>query len=79
MAEVEPTEKLYFDFLELLSKKGLFGEIDVSDKLRAHFKDDELKNLERYGDLNGFLKDITKYGHLETKRKWKVKQVTQTG
>jgi len=63
MAKVEPSEKLYFDFLELLSKKGLFGEIDVSDKLRDHFKDDELKDVARYGDLDGFLKDITKYGH----------------
>jgi len=63
MAKVEPSEKLYFDFLELLSKKGLFGEIDVSDKLREMFENDALENLERYGDLNGFLKDISKYGH----------------
>jgi hypothetical protein len=72
MEKVEPSEKLYFDFLELLSKKGLFGEIDVSDKLRDHFKDEELKNLERYGDLDSFLKDITKYGHFTFRNETKT-------
>jgi len=72
MEKFEPSEKLYFDFLELLSKKGLFGEIDVSDKLRDHFKDNEPESLERYGDLDGFLKDITKYGHFTFRNETKA-------